>query len=278
MNNLKTVGLLAFMTVLLFSIVYVIGGNIGFALILAFGFNFFAFFFSDKMALAASRAKPATESGLPDVYGIMRRLTQTTGMPMPSIHLINSPQPNAFATGRSPKKAAIAVTSGIMDQLSYDELEGVLAHELAHVKNRDILISSIAAMLGAAIAIIARFALFTGGNRNSPLGAIGGIISFIVAPLAAMVIRFAVSRTREFQADRIGAEITGRPMQLASALDKISEGARRRPMKVNPATSQLFIENPMKGVKGQGMSRLFSTHPPTAERVERLTNMAMGIS
>lgn len=278
MNNMKTVGLLAFMTALLFSIVYVIGGNIIFALVLAFGFNFFAFFFSDKMALAASRAKPVTETELPDVYGIMRRLTQATEMPMPSIHLINSPQPNAFATGRSPKKAAVAVTTGIMDQLTYDELEGVLAHELAHVKNRDILVSSIAAMLGAAIAIIARFAFFTGGNRNSPLGAIGGIISLLIAPLAAMLIRFAISRTREFQADRTGAEITGRPMQLASALDKISEGARRRPMKVNPATSQLFIENPMKGVRGQGMTRLFSTHPPTEERVERLTNMAMGIS
>ena len=278
MNNLKTVGLLAFMTALLFSIVYVIGGNIGLALVIAFGFNFFAFFFSDKMALAASRAKPVTEAELPSVYGIMRRLTLTTGMPMPSIHLINSPQPNAFATGRCPKKAAVAVTTGIMEQLTYDELEGVLAHELAHVQNRDILISSIAAMLGAAIAIIARFAFFTGGNRNSPLGAIGGIVSLLVAPLAAMLIRFAISRTREFQADRTGAEITGRPMQLASALDKISEGARRRPMKVNPATSQLFIENPMKGVKGQGMTRLFSTHPPTEERVERLTNMAMGIS
>ncbi len=278
MNNLKTVGLLAFMTALLFSIVYVIGGNIVFALILAFGFNFFAFFFSDKMALKASRAKPVTEAELPEVYAIMRRLTQATGMPMPTIHLIDSPQPNAFATGRSPKKAAVAVTTGIMDQLTRDELEGVLAHELAHVKNRDILVSSIAAMLGAAIAIIARFAFFSGGNRNSPLGAIGGIIALIVAPLAAMVIRFAISRTREFQADQTGAEITGQPMQLASALDKISEGARRRPMKVNPATSQLFIENPMKGVKGQGITRLLSTHPPTAERVERLTNMAMGIS
>ena len=278
MNNLKTVGLLAFMTALLFSIVYVIGGNIVFALILAFGFNFFAFFFSDKMALKASRAKPVTEAELPEVYAIMRRLTQATGMPMPTIHVIDSPQPNAFATGRSPKKAAVAVTTGIMDQLTRDELEGVLAHELAHVKNRDILVSSIAAMLGAAIAIIARFAFFSGGNRNSPLGAIGGIIALIVAPLAAMVIRFAISRTREFQADRTGAEITGQPMQLASALDKISEGARRRPMKVNPATSQLFIENPMKGVKGQGITRLLSTHPPTAERVERLTNMAMGIS
>jgi len=278
MNNLKTVGLLAFMTALLFAIVYAMGGGIIIALIFAFGFNFFAFFFSDKMALRASRAKPVTEAELPDVYGIMRRLTQATGMPMPRIHLIDSPQPNAFATGRSPKKAAVAVTSGIMEQLSYDELEGVLAHELAHVKNRDILISSIAAMLGAAIAIIARFALFAGGNRNNPLGVIGFILSLVVAPLAAMLIRFAISRTREFQADRSGAEITGRPMQLASALDKISEGARRRPMKVNPATSQLFIENPMKGVRGQGLTRLLSTHPPTEERVERLTKMAMGIS
>ena len=280
MNNFKTVGLLAFMTALLFFIVYAIGGGIVLALIIAFGFNFFAFFFSDKMALKASRAKPVTEAELPDVYGIMRRLTQATDMPMPTIHLIESPQPNAFATGRSPKKAAVAVTTGIMDQLSYDELEAVLAHELAHVKNRDILISSIAAMLGAAIAIIARIAMWTsmGNGRNNPLGIIGFLVSLIIAPLAAMLIRFAISRTREFQADRTGAEITGRPMQLASALDKISEGAIRRPMNVNPATSQLFIENPMKGVKGQGITRLLSTHPPTAERVERLTNMAMGIS
>lgn len=277
-NNAKTVGLLAFMTALLFSVVYSIGGNPILALVVAFGFNFFAFFFSSKMALVSTGTRPVTEEELPQVYAILRRLTQAADMPMPSVHLIASPQPNAFATGRSPKHAAVAVTTGIMEILDHDELEGVLAHELAHVKNRDILISSIAAMIGAAIAIVARFALFAGGDRRSPLGVIGVLLSLIVAPLAAMLIRFAISRTREFQADRSGAEMTGRPMPLASALEKISVGAERRPMRINPATSQLFIENPLKGVRGRGVGRLFSTHPPTQERIERLTNMAMGIS
>ena len=279
MNNVKTVGLLAFMTALLFFIVYALGGSFVMALIIAFGFNFFAYFFSDKMALRISRARPVTETEQPELYAIVRRLTTQIGMPTPSIYVIDSPQPNAFATGRSPKKAAVAVTTGILEVLDHSELEGVLAHELAHVKNRDILISSIAAMLGAAIAIIGRMALFSGGgNRNNPLGLIGVIVSLIVAPLAAMLIRFAISRTREFHADETGAGITGQPLQLASALEKIAAGTSRIPMNVNPATSQLFIDNPLKAVKGRGVSRLFSTHPPTEERIERLTNMAMGIS
>ena len=279
MNNVKTVGLLAFMTALLFFIVYALGGSFVMALIIAFGFNFFAYFFSDKMALRISRARPVTETEQPELYAIVRRLTTQIGMPTPSIYVIDSPQPNAFATGRSPKKAAVAVTTGILEVLDYSELEGVLAHELAHVKNRDILISSIAAMLGAAIAIIGRMALFSGGgNRNNPLGLIGVIVSLIVAPLAAMLIRFAISRTREFHADETGAGITGQPLQLASALEKIAAGTSRIPMNVNPATSQLFIDNPLKAVKGRGVSRLFRTHPPTEERIERLTNMAMGIS
>jgi heat shock protein HtpX len=279
MNNAKTVGLLAFMTALLFFIVYALGGSFAMALIIAFGFNFFAYFFSDKMALRISRARPVTETEQPELYAIVRRLTTQIDMPTPSIHVIDSPQPNAFATGRSPKKAAVAVTTGILQVLDHSELEGVLAHELAHVKNRDILISSIAAMLGAAIAIIGRMALFSGGgNRNNPLGLLGVIVSLLVAPLAAMLIRFAISRTREFHADQTGAGITGQPLQLASALEKIAAGTSRIPMNVNPATSQLFIDNPLKAVKGRGISRLFSTHPPTEERIERLTNMAMGIS
>ena len=278
MNNLKTVGLLAFMTALLFFIVFALGGSFVVALIIAFGFNFLAYFFSDKMALRFSRARPVTETEQPELYGIIRRLTTQIDMPVPSIHVIDSPQPNAFATGRSPKKAAVAVTAGILEVLDHAELEGVLAHELAHVKNRDILISSIAAMLGAAIAIIGRMALFGGGNRNNPLGLVGVVVSLIVAPLAAMLIRFAISRTREFHADKTGAEVTGQPLQLASALEKIAAGTARIPMNVNPATSQLFIDNPLKAVKGRGAMRLFSTHPPTEERIERLTNMAMGIS
>jgi heat shock protein HtpX len=280
MNNAKTVGLLAVMTALLFWLVYALGQSMGVAIGIAVAFNFFAYFFSDKLALAATRAKPVTEEQLPQVYSIMRRLTTGAGMPMPSIHIIESPQPNAFATGRSPNKAAVAVTTGILQTLSNDELEGVLAHELAHVRNRDILISSVAAMIGAAISIVMRFAFWFGGsdNRNNPLGAIGFIIALVVAPIAAMLIRFAISRTREFQADRTGAEITGRPLLLASALDKISSGTARIPMNVDPAHSQLFIDNPLKAIRGGGLMKLFSTHPPTEERIQRLTNMASGIS
>ena len=282
MNTAKTVGLLAFMTTLLFGLVYFMGGNVMFALVLAFGFNFLAYFFSDRMALAASRAQPVTEEQLPQVYAIVRRLSSQIDMPMPKIYVINSAQPNAFATGRSPRKAAVAVTAGILDILTFEELEGVLAHELAHVRNRDILIGSVAAMLGAAIAILARMAFWFGGggnSRNNPIGIIGFLISLIVAPLAAMLIRFAISRIREFQADRTGAEITGQPLQLASALEKISSGTARIPMPVNEATAQLYIDNPRKALRGgRQVSRLFSTHPPTDERIERLTNMAMGVS
>jgi heat shock protein HtpX len=281
MNNLKTVGLLAFMTTLLWLVVYAFGGSYWLGLAIAIGFNFLAYFFSDKMALAASRARPVTEEELPQVYAIVRRLAEQKRMPMPRIFVIDSNQPNAFATGRSPKKAAVAVTTGILQILSFDELEGVLAHELAHVSNRDILISSIAAMIAAALTMLARMAFWFGGgdNRESPLGAIGAIISLVVAPIAAMLIRLAISRTREFQADETGAETTGRPMMLASALQKISDGTARIPMNVNPATAQLFIDNPMKAFRGGGgMMRLLSTHPPTEERIDRLTRMASGVS
>jgi heat shock protein HtpX len=244
------------------------------------GFNLLAYFFSDKLALATSRAKPVTEAELPQVYSIVRRLALQKNMPEPRIYLIESPQPNAFATGRSPKHAAVAVTSGILQILNDDELEGVLAHELAHVSNRDILISSIAAMIASALTMLARMAFWFGGggdNRDNPLGAIGAIISLVVAPIAAMLIRLAISRTREFQADETGAETTGRPMMLASALEKISAGASRIPMNVNPATAQLFIENPMKAFRGRGMMNLLSTHPPTEERIARLAQMAQGV-
>ncbi len=280
MNNVKTVGLLALMTALLFWLVYALDLGVGLAIAVAVGFNFLAYFFSDKLALAATRARPVSEEELPQVYAMMRRLTMQTGMPMPSIHVIDSPQPNAFATGRSPRKAAVAVTTGIMQALTPDELEAVLAHELAHVRNRDILISSIAAMIGAAISIILRFAFWfgRGDNRNNPLGAIGLLIALIVAPLVAMLIRFAISRTREFQADRSGAEITGRPLLLASALEKIAAGTARIPMRVDPAHSQLFIDNPLKAVRGGSIMKMLSTHPPTEDRIQRLYDMASGIS
>ena len=281
MNNVKTVGLLALMSALLAGLVGWIGGwnNLGVMLAVVVGFNLLAYFFSAKMALASSRARPVTEAELPQVYGIVRRLSMQMNIPEPSIHVIDSPQPNAFATGRSPRHAAVAVTTGILQTLNNEELEAVLGHELAHVQNRDILIGSVAAMIGAAIAVIARMSFWFGGgdNRNNPLAAIGAIISLILAPLLAMLIQFAISRTREFQADRSGAEITGQPLQLASALEKISAGTARIPMRVNEATSQLFIDNPLKAFRGRGISRMFSTHPPVEERIKRLQDMAMEI-
>lgn len=279
MNNLKTVGLLAFMSVLVALVVQTFSQGFVIPMLFVFGLNVVAFFFSDKLALASTGARPVTEQELPEVYSILRNLSMQAGMPMPSVHVIDSPQPNAFATGRSPKKAAVAVTTGILQTLNRDELEGVLAHELAHVGNRDILISSVAAMMAAALSLFARMAFWFGGSRNrdNPLSAIVGILSLILAPFAAMLIRFAISRTREFQADETGATLTGRPMQLAYALEKIAAGTERIPMNVNPATSQLFIDNPLKAVRGQGISRLLSTHPPTEERIERLTAMAQGV-
>jgi heat shock protein HtpX len=282
MNNVKTVGLLAFMSALLALVVGSLGGweNFGVMIAVIVGFNLAAYFFSDKMAIASSRARPASEEELPQVYGTVRRLAAQMNMPEPRIYVIDSPQPNAFATGRNPKKAAVAVTTGILETLNQEELQAVLGHELAHVQNRDILIGSVAAMIGAAIAVIARMAFWfgRGDSRNNPLGAIGAIVALILAPLLAMLIRFAISRTREFQADRSGAEITGQPLQLASALQKISDGTARIPMKVNESTSQLFIDNPLKAVRGRRMTKWFSTHPPVEERIERLQNMAMGIS
>jgi heat shock protein HtpX len=280
MNNLKTVGLLAFMTALLVLVLQLFGASYWFMLVFIVGFNLLAYFFSDKMAIAASRARPVTEAELPQVYGIVRRLALQMDIPEPSIYVIDSQQPNAFATGRSPRHAAVAVTTGILQMLNNEELEAVLSHELSHVRNRDILIGSIAAMIGAALSMIARFGFWFGGgdSRNNPLGAIGGLLSLIIAPIAAMLIQFAISRTREFQADKSGAETTGQPLQLASALSKISAGTSRIPMRVNPATSQLFIDNPLRAIRGGGVSRLFSTHPPVDERIQRLQDMAMGIS
>ena len=285
-NNLKTVGLLALLTALVWGLGYTFGGANGFwiGLVLAVVLNFVAYFFSDKMALAASRAKPVEEHELPQVYSIIRNLVARAEMPMPRVYIIESAQPNAFATGRNPKHAAVAVTTGLLQSMNNDELEGVLAHEMSHVQNRDILISSVAAMLAAALSIFARMSLFMGGgrdNRNNPLAAIAGLLSLIIAPLAAMVIRMAISRSREYQADASGAGLTGRPMALASALAKLGAGTAQIPMQVNPAVSQLFIEDPLKafgrrGGGGGGLMRLFSTHPPIEDRIARLEQMAHG--
>jgi heat shock protein HtpX len=251
-------------------------------LIFAAGLNFLAYFFSDKMALAASRAKPVAEHELPQVYAIVRNLAARAEIPMPRIYMMDSPQPNAFATGRSPKHAAVAVTTGILQTMTNEELEGVLAHELSHVQNRDILISSIAAMLAVALTIFARMAMFMGGGRNqrnNPFGAVAAILSLILAPIAAMIIRTAISRSREYQADASGAQLTGSPLNLASALAKLGNATARIPMRVNPAISPLFIDNPLKafGRSGGGLMNLFSTHPPIEDRIARLQEMATGV-
>ena len=284
MNNLKTVALLSFMSALVWFIgIAMFGSGTGFyiGLLLAVGLNFFAYFFSDKMALRASKARPVEEHELPEVYNIVRRLAATAEMPMPKIYLIDSPQPNAFATGRNPSHAAVAVTTGIMQALTREELEGVLGHELSHVKNRDILISSVAAMMAAALSIFARMAFWFGGGRGRG-NALSGIITvaaLIIAPVAGMIIRMAISRSREYEADASGAAMTGAPLNLASALEKIGAATARIPMQVDPAVSQLFIEDPLKAFgardrRGGGrLRKLFSTHPPVEERVKRLTDM-----
>ena len=279
MNNFKTVALLSFMSALVWLVGWAVfgGGNgLVIGLLFAVGLNVIIYFFSAKMALAAARARPASEQDLPKVYGMVRRLAASSDMPKPSIHLIDSPQPNAFATGRNPKNAAVAVTSGILQIMRDDELEGVLAHELAHVRNRDILISSIAAMLAAALSIFGRMAFWFGGDRDrGPVGLIITLLALILAPLAGIVIRLAISRAREYQADASGARMTGQPLSLASALHKIGAASERVPMEVNPAVSQLFIADPLKAFGGRRRRRagLFSTHPPVEERVRRLEAM-----
>lgn len=293
-NNLKTFFLLGMLGVVFVVAGGALGGQNG--AIIALGFagvmNFAMYFWSDKMALKMSGARPVTELEQPNVYSMVRSLTQRENMPMPSIHLINSEQPNAFATGRNPKHAAVAVTTGILGIMSHQELEGVLAHEISHIKNRDILIGTIAATIAAALAFLARMVfysnLFGGGRRrndNNPIMAIVGLVAMILAPLAGMIIQRAIGRAREFQADRSGAETTGAPMNLASALQKIEQASQRHVMNVNPAVSQLFIGDPMKALRGgrgrqqQGSAMLkwFSTHPPTKERIDRLEKMQMGI-
>jgi heat shock protein HtpX len=287
MNNVKTAALLAFLGALFVGVGFLLGGANGGLIALGFAviFNFGMYFFSDRIALKAARAKPVDPLELPNVYSIVSSLAQRENLPMPEIYVIDSPQPNAFATGRSPKHAAVAVTTGILQVLDHRELEGVLAHELAHVKNRDILIATVAATIAAALSFLARWVFWSNLGRrrsNDGLSAIIGIVAMILAPLAAGLIQMAISRSREFEADRTGAVSTGSPLALASALDKISAGTSRVPMDVNPAVSQLFIADPLKafgssGRRGQ-MGKMFSTHPPVQERIDRLEKMAYGVS
>ncbi len=287
-NNLKTVALLALLGGLFIAVGAALGGQNGALVALGFAvlFNFAMYFFSDRLALAASRAKELQPGQLPEVEQIVASLAQRENMPMPRLYVINSPQPNAFATGRSPRHAAVAVTSGILEVLTRQELEGVLAHELSHVRNRDILIGTVAATIAAALSFLTRMAFWggLGGDRrdSGPLGAIAGIIAIIVAPLAAMIIQMAISRSREYQADRSGAEMTGSPLALASALRKLEMGTSRVPMPVNQAVAQLYIADPLKAFgrrsgRGGGFAKLFSTHPPIPERIERLEKMQLGI-
>ena len=277
-NTFKTALLLTAMTLLLLAIGQAIGGRNGLTIALIFAgvMNFVSYFFSDKIALAMYRARPVTREELPRAYEIVERLTQRVGLPMPKIYVIPTDSPNAFATGRNPSHASVAVTQGILQLLNDEELEGVLAHELGHVRNRDILISSIAATLAGAITYIARMGYWASlfgygggrGDRDRDGGGLSALLMLILAPLAAMLIQLAVSRSREYQADETGAHFTGNPYALASALEKLDAYSRRRPMIASPSTAHLFIIQPLVGIN---FANLFSTHPPIAKRIERLT-------
>src|SRR5574343_1695547 len=279
-NMMKTAILMAAITALFMAIGSMIGGRAGMmlALVVAVGMNFFSYWFSDKMVLKMYNAHEVDASSAPQFYGMVAELAQRAQMPMPRVYLIDEEAPNAFATGRNPEHAAVAATTGILRVLSERELRGVMAHELAHVKHRDILISTISATMAAAISMLANFAMFFGGRdsegrQSNPLV---GLLVSILAPIAAGLIQMAISRAREFEADRGGAEISGDPQALASALNKIHRFAQGLPMEAaerHPETAQMMIMNPLSG---GGLAGLFSTHPATEERVARLMAMAQG--
>jgi heat shock protein HtpX len=278
-NYLKTTLLLAGLSGLLLAIGSRFGsGGLTIMLILAVVMNGVAYFYSDKIAIRAARAVPVSASDFPELHQIVKGLADRAGIPMPRLYVSPSEQPNAFATGRNPNNAAVAVTQGILPILDRRELEGVLAHELSHVQNRDILISSVAATIGAVITWIAYLAMFFGGGDDEEGGnPLAGLLMVLLAPIAAMLIQMAISRSREFGADSTGARLTHDPLALASALRKIEAYSRGTlPATTNPSTAHLFISNPFKG--GAGMANLFSTHPSTTERVERLERMAYGRS
>lgn len=278
MNYTKTAMLLAAMTALFLGVGFMLGGEAG--MVIAFGIavamNLFAYWNSDKMVLKMYGAKEIGPQDSPNFYGMVKSLAQNAKMPMPKVYLIENDQPNAFATGRNPENAAVAATTGLLRRLNGQEVAGVMAHELAHVQNRDTLTMTITATLAGAISMLANFALFFGGNRNSPLGLIGTIAMMFLAPMAAGLVQMAISRSREYEADRLGAELCGNPEWLASALEKIDRSAQsidNVAAERHPATAHMFIINPLHAHK---VDNLFSTHPSTANRVARLRAMAAG--
>ncbi len=277
MGYFRTTLLLAAITALFLGIGFMLGGGAGMAIALglAVAMNAFAYWNSDKLVLGMHGAREVNRQAAPGYYGIVEQLAHNAGLPMPRVYIIETDQPNAFATGRNPENAAVAATSGLLKRLSHEEIAGVMAHELAHVQNRDTLIQTITATLAGAIGMLANFAFFFArGGRNNPLGIVGVLLVMILAPLMAALVQMAISRAREYEADKRGAEICGRPLWLASALERIQEGASRidnESAERNPATAHMFIVNPLHAHAVDG---LFSTHPPTRERVRRLRAMA----
>ncbi len=278
MSYARTALLLAGMTALFLAIGYMIGGQSGMmiAFIIALGMNAFSYWNSDKMVLRMYGARPVDAHSAPEFYAIIADLAKRAELPMPKVYIMENPQPNAFATGRNPENAAVAATTGLLQMLSREEIAGVMAHELAHVKNRDTLIMTITATIAGAISMLANFAFFFGGSndRNNPFGMVGTILIMILAPMAAMLVQMLISRTREYEADRIGAEICGHPMWLASALNKLHQGASlidNSAAQNNPATAHMFIVNPLHGRRTDS---LFSTHPNMDNRIAALRAMA----
>ncbi len=278
MNLFKTGILMAGMTALFMALGFFMGRETGMFLALgaAVVMNLFSYWNADKMVLRMNGARQVSETEAPDFHRMIARLAQNANLPMPKVYIVENPQPNAFATGRNPENAAVAATTGLLQRLSPDEVEGVMAHELAHIKNRDTMIMAFTATIAGAISMLANFGFLFGSrdNRNNPLGPIGSIAMIILAPMAAMIVQMAISRTREYSADRGGAEISGKPLALASALNRISEAAHVIPNEAaerNPAMAHMFIINPLSGLRADA---LFSTHPNTQNRIAALEGMA----
>ncbi|MGH6854872.1 MAG: zinc metalloprotease HtpX [Aestuariivirga sp.] len=276
MNTMRTGLLLAAMTGLFLAVGYLLGGQTGMitAFAVAAGMNFFAYWNADKMVLRMHGARQVDRAAAPEFYDLVAELARRGNLPMPKVYIMDNPQPNAFATGRNPENAAVAATTGLLQMLNREEIAGVMAHELAHVKNRDTLLMTLTATIAGAISMLANFSMFFGGrDRNNPLGAVGAIALMIMAPLAAMLVQMAISRTREYGADRGGAEISGNPKALASALARMqnaAHGIENHSAEANPATAHLFIINPLSGRR---MDNLFSTHPATENRIAALQAM-----